>query len=229
MSSSTDDLVQSIAYDLPSGSIAMVIRDQANRCSNSGSKRLMDIVLSTSALIILSPVLAFIALGIFVQDRGPVFFRQERAGMNGETFRIWKFRTMTVQPPTSSFQQTMGKDDPRVTTLGRWLRVSSLDELPQLFNILKGEMSLVGPRPHPVELDKIYAPQIDKYVLRRSVRPGLTGAAQITGARGAIAGTTEMKTRLELDLAYITNWSFLGDFVILFQTLNLRKMMANAH
>ena len=229
MSLSTDELIHSIAYELPHDDVSLAFQDQVNRCNGSGYKRFLDIVLCVLALIVLAPVLVLISLGILIQDRGPVFFRQNRTGLDGKIFRIWKFRTMKVQPATASFQQINGKNDPRVTSFGRWLRALSLDELPQLLNILKGDMSLVGPRPHPIDLDEIYAPLNDCYVLRQRVRPGLTGLAQIMGARGAINSLPDMETRLEYDLSYIRGWSFLRDIVIIFKTLNLRKIMTNAH
>lgn len=192
---------------------------QAARCTGSRAKRMIDILGSLTGLIILSPALVLLALAIRFQDGGPVFFRQERTGLDGNIFRIWKFRTMRYQIIKTPFEQTRGTDDPRVTRLGRWLRTWSMDELPQLLNVLTGDMSLVGPRPHPVELDASLAPHFPSYALRYSVRPGLTGVAQVNDARGPITKFSEMQRRLEFDLHYIRNWSIASDITILFRTL----------
>jgi len=191
----------------------------AERCVNSRAKRLFDIVGSGVGLILLLPFFALIAVLVYSQDRGPVFFRQQRTGLHGQVFSIWKFRTMRLEAAGSRFRQTSGRSDPRITPIGRFLRATSLDELPQLINILRGQMSLVGPRPHPVALDKSLAPQFKNYRMRQSVRPGLTGLAQIAGARGPVNCRDDMERRLRHDLAYIQKWSVFGDVKVVVATI----------
>ena len=194
--------------------------ERAARCVASPFKRLIDFFGSATGLIILAPGLILLGLAIRFQDGGPIFFRQKRTGLHGKSFRIWKFRTMRHQTAQQPFEQTKGNYDPRVTSLGRWLRAWSLDELPQLINVLTGDMSLVGPRPHPVELDAVLAPQFSCFALRYSVRPGITGVAQTNGARGPIADLSDMQRRLDFDLRYIRNWSVGGDILIALATLS---------
>ena len=193
-------------------------RERAAVCASSRLKRALDIVLASAGLVAISPLLTLIAIVVFLQDRGPVFFRQRRSGLNGKVFWIWKFRTMR-QEIGYPFRQTTGKSDPRITPVGRWLRRASLDELPQLFNVMSGDMSLVGPRPHPVELDDRLEPRHPDYKLRWLVRPGITGTAQINGCRGPINTDTELQRRLEHDLGYIRGWSLLSDITILALTV----------
>lgn len=193
--------------------------ERAARCVASPFKRLIDIIGSAAGLIILVPGLILIGLAIRFQDGGPIFFRQERTGIHGKSFRIWKFRTMQHQTAQQPFEQTKGNYDPRVTSLGRWLRAWSLDELPQLINVFTGDMSLVGPRPHPVELDAVLAPRFSSFALRYTVRPGITGIAQIKGARGPITDLSDMQRRLDFDLRYIRSWSVGGDVLIALATL----------
>jgi len=151
-------------------------------------------------------------------SKGPVLFRQSRHGVGGESIKILKYRTMTVhQEPRGQFTQATS-NDARVTFVGRFLRKTSLDELPQLFNVLKGEMSLVGPRPHPIELNDLFISRIPKYMLRHKVKPGITGWAQINGFRGITDTEEKMALRIEHDLWYIQNWSLWLDLKILLQT-----------
>jgi undecaprenyl-phosphate galactose phosphotransferase/putative colanic acid biosynthesis UDP-glucose lipid carrier transferase len=181
------------------------------------AKRAVDLGLATCALIILSPVMLMTAAAIKIFDHGPVIFRQRRNGFNGESFFILKFRTMTVQEDGAKITQTC-KFDRRVTRLGRVLRRCSIDELPQLFNVLKGEMSLVGPRPHALAHNTRYNDQIRKYAFRHHVKPGITGWAQVNGFRGETPRLEDMIQRVELDLWYIKNWSLWLDVRILLQT-----------
>src|SRR5262245_57227540 len=179
------------------------------------SKRLVDITVGGLALLIFAPVMVLIALAVKLSSRGPVFYRQERMGLDGRRFQMLKFRTMVVDAEKLSGPIWATDDDPRVTPVGRWLRQTSLDELPQLINVLFGEMSLVGPRPERPPLIDEFRKSIPKYMLRHKVKAGMTGWAQIHGWRG----NTSLATRIEYDLDYIENWSLGRDIKILFLTL----------
>lgn len=182
-------------------------------------KLLEDTVLSSIILLLIAPVLGVIALAVKLDSPGPVFFRQPRNGWNGRTFRIWKFRSMYVHPVEHGVVQQAQKNDPRVTRVGRFLRRTSLDELPQLFNVLRGEMSLVGPRPHAVQHDAEYSQRISDYFARLNIKPGITGLAQVRGYRGETREIHEMIQRVESDIEYINNWSIWLDLIILFRTI----------
>ncbi|MBO6757217.1 MAG: sugar transferase [Roseibium sp.] len=214
---------------LAEGPISPGLKACASICARSRLKRFIDIAGSSFGLAVLTPGLSLIALAIFLQDGGPVFYRQTRTGLDQKPFQVWKFRTMLHQKAKVPFEQTKGPDDPRVTRLGRLLRALSLDELPQLFNVLVGEMSLVGPRPHPIELDALLAPQFPAYTLRYCVKPGLTGQAQINGARGPIITLADMQKRLQFDLQYIRDWSIRGDITIILKTLRALNAGKNAY
>jgi len=178
-------------------------------------KRVMDIVVSSLMLILLSPLLLFLAAAVKLGSRGPVFYRQERMGFDGMRFTILKFRSMYVDAEGKTGAIWAQKDDPRTTRVGAFMRRWNLDELPQFYNVLKGEMSLVGPRPErPVFIDK-FRKDIPRYMLRHKVKTGITGWAQINGYRGR----TSLKKRIEYDLYYIENWSLWFDVKILFLTL----------
>jgi Undecaprenyl-phosphate glucose phosphotransferase len=181
------------------------------------AKRAIDITLASFGLIALSPLMLLVALAIKLDSRGPVLFRQHRNGFNGQRFSIFKFRTMHVSENGASIKQAQ-RNDPRLTRLGRFLRIASIDELPQLFNVLSGEMSLVGPRPHAVAHDDAYATTVANYAFRHHVRPGITGLAQVRGLRGETREVESMQKRIDLDLWYINNWSIWLDMRILFQT-----------
>jgi undecaprenyl-phosphate galactose phosphotransferase/putative colanic acid biosynthesis UDP-glucose lipid carrier transferase len=193
-----------------------------------GAKRAIDIVIAASALIFLAPVLFVIAAAIKLDSSGPVFFRQRRNGYRGREFRILKFRTMSVLEDGDSVTQAR-RDDQRVTRIGRWLRKSSFDELPQLLNILRGEMSLVGPRPHAVAHDELYAKLIENYELRQHVKPGVTGWAQVNGLRGETPTVDLMFRRIEFDLWYAANSSVMLDLHILVRTLFAVLRQNNAY
>ena len=180
-------------------------------------KRLFDLALASVGLIALSPLLLVTILAIKFDSPGPVIFRQRRRGFNGQQFSIYKFRTMTVLEDGPHIRQAR-KDDDRVTRLGRILRMSSIDELPQLFNVLRGEMSMVGPRPHAIAHDSEYSASIENYAFRHHVKPGITGWAQTHGFRGETPDLISMKQRIQLDLWYINNWSFWLDFRIVCRT-----------
>ena len=168
-------------------------------------------------LLCLSPMLAMTAAAIKLSSAGPAIFRQRRRGFNGRPFVIYKFRTMNVLEDGEVIRQATKQDD-RVTPIGRVLRQSSIDELPQLFNVLKGDMSLVGPRPHAMAHDDEYGAAIANYAYRQHVKPGLTGLAQVNGCRGETVHLDQMKKRIDYDLWYVDNWSLLLDLQILART-----------
>jgi putative colanic acid biosynthesis UDP-glucose lipid carrier transferase len=181
-------------------------------------KTLEDLCLSLVLLVLLAPVLAAIAVAIRLDSPGPAFFRQARLGWGGKRFMIWKFRSMYVHDDHGVVVQA-GKGDPRVTRVGAFLRRTSLDELPQIFNVIRGEMSLVGPRPHAVQHDLQYAQQIAHYFARHNIKPGITGLAQVRGYRGETRDLGTMMLRVESDIEYINNWSLWLDLSILLRTL----------
>jgi Undecaprenyl-phosphate glucose phosphotransferase len=180
-------------------------------------KRTMDICIAALALIFFSPVMALTAIAIKLDGPGPVIFRQTRKGFNGGKFVMFKFRTMMVQENGPIVAQA-AREDPRVTSIGRLLRSSSIDELPQLLNVLMGDMSLIGPRPHALAHDKYFENIVGDYAFRHHVKPGITGWAQCNGARGATPSTELISERVKLDLWYINNWSVLLDIQILIKT-----------
>ncbi len=192
------------------------------------SKRTFDIVCASLALLLLSPLLLTLAILIKMDSPGPVFFRQRRRGYNLEEFAIWKFRTMSTLEDGDTVLQATANDQ-RVTPVGRLLRKYSLDELPQLLNVLKGEMALVGPRPHAVAHDRFYEQRIALYPRRLNVKPGITGWAQVNGFRGATETDDAMRLRVDHDLFYIDNWSVAFDIYIVLLTLVSRKTMRNAY
>jgi Undecaprenyl-phosphate glucose phosphotransferase len=180
-------------------------------------KRVIDVIAAGALVLALSPLLLLVGLLIKLESQGPVIFRQRRKGFNGREFTIFKFRTMNVLEDGNLIEQAR-RDDPRVTRIGRILRAASIDELPQLINVLFGNMSLVGPRPHAMAHDDDYAKLIAKYAFRQHVKPGLTGWAQVNGYRGETARLELMERRVECDLWYIKNWSFWLDVKILVLT-----------
>lgn len=180
-------------------------------------KRAFDVALASAALALLAPLLLIVAAAIKLTSRGPVIFRQDRRGFNGQKFRIYKFRTMTVMENGNAIAQAQ-RNDKRITPLGSLLRSSSIDELPQLFNVLRGEMSLVGPRPHAIAHDEEYSNLIGHYPYRQHVKPGITGWAQVNGCRGETDRIELMERRVDLDLWYVSNWSIWLDLVILART-----------
>ena len=178
-------------------------------------KRSLDLAVGGAALIVVSPLMALIALGVKLTSPGPVFYCQERMGLDGKRFQMLKFRTMIEEAEKHTGPTWEMEKDPRITALGRWLRRLSLDELPQLFNVLRGEMSLVGPRPERPPLIDAFRRSIPKYMLRHKVKAGMTGWAQINGWRG----NTSLEVRIQHDLDYIENWSLWRDIKILARTL----------
>lgn len=182
------------------------------------AKRLMDLVISASVLLLTGPLLLAIAAAIKLTSKGPVLFRQRRYGLDGREIVIYKFRTMTVTEDAGWLDQA-SRDDSRVTPLGRFLRRCSLDEMPQLLNVLQGRMSLVGPRPHAVGHNEEYRRLIKGYMVRHTVPPGITGLAQIKGFRGATPRLQDMQGRVHYDLEYLRKWSLWLDLKILFLTV----------
>ncbi|HEY0823879.1 MAG TPA: undecaprenyl-phosphate glucose phosphotransferase, partial [Ramlibacter sp.] len=180
-------------------------------------KTLEDFVLSVFLLVLLAPVMLAIAAAIRLDSPGPVFFRQARLGWGGKEFHIWKFRSMYVHDAHGQVVQAR-RNDPRVTRVGAFLRRTSLDELPQIFNVIRGEMSLVGPRPHAVQHDLEYARHIIHYFARHNIKPGITGLAQVRGLRGETREIGQMLLRVESDIEYINNWSVWLDLAILART-----------
>ncbi|CAA1280486.1 UDP-phosphate glucose phosphotransferase [Klebsiella pneumoniae] len=181
-------------------------------------KRLEDIFLSLLIIILISPILLVIAVAVKVSSPGPVIFKQKRYGMDGKAIKVWKFRSMTVMENDTLVKQAT-KNDVRVTKVGSFLRKTSLDELPQFFNVLSGKMSIVGPRPHAVAHNEQYRNIIEGYMLRHKVKPGITGWAQINGWRGETDTIDKMEKRIEYDLEYIREWSIWLDLKIILLTV----------
>lgn len=179
-------------------------------------KAIMDRSLSLAGIILLSPLLILIAILVKFSSPGPVLFKQRRHGWNGEVIDVLKFRSMKMHDDSNVEQAT--RIDPRVTPIGRFIRKTSIDELPQLFNVLRGDMSLVGPRPHATKHNDYYSQKINAYMARHRVKPGITGLAQISGARGETDTLEKMEKRVRLDLEYINNWSIWLDIKILIKT-----------
>jgi putative colanic acid biosysnthesis UDP-glucose lipid carrier transferase len=180
-------------------------------------KRLVDIVCSVSAIIALLPIFLIVALAIKLDSPGPALFMQTRHGFNGKRFKIVKFRTMMVLEDGETIPQAV-RGDSRITRIGQWLRMTSIDEIPQFFNVLKGDMSIVGPRPHAAAHDNYYADLISRYAFRHHVKPGITGWAQVHGCRGETPTVNSMKERVDRDIWYIDNWSLLLDIYIILCT-----------
>lgn len=180
-------------------------------------KRLIDMILSAAALVMLLPLFLLTVFAIKLDSPGPVIFRQRRCGFNGRQFNIYKFRTMSVIEDGDAVQHAK-RDDARVTNIGYWLRRTSIDELPQLFNVLRGDMSLVGPRPHALAHDSQFDKLVNKYMFRHHVIPGITGWAQIHGQRGSMTTIDEIERRVQMDLWYIEHWSLVLDLNIMAHT-----------
>ena len=181
-------------------------------------KRGMDVCMAALLLLLALPVFALVALAIKATSVGPVLFRQRRAGLRGAPFTVLKFRSMSHSPCRSEALIQATSNDPRVTAVGRFLRRTSVDELPQLINVLRGEMSMIGPRPHAVFHDQYYAARIPLYSRRLLVRPGLSGLAQVSGARGETPQLADMERRVSLDCEYMKTASMLGDVRLLMMT-----------
>lgn len=182
-------------------------------------KAIEDKLLSILILIAIFPILLIVALAVKLDSPGPIFFRQNRAGWSGKSFKIWKFRSMYVHQEEAGKIKQAEKNDSRITRVGAFIRRTSLDELPQIFNVLSGDMSLVGPRPHAVQHDKEYSERIFDYFARHHIKPGITGLAQVRGLRGETKDIEQMILRIESDIEYINNWSVGLDISIIFRTV----------
>lgn len=185
----------------------------------------MDLVGAFFGLILISPVLLLVAIMVKATSKGPVIFKQERVGLHNKPFMMYKFRTMCIQQPGDEKKGWTVKGDPRITRVGAFLRRTSLDELPQLFNVLIGDMSLVGPRPERPQFVEKFREEIPRYMIKHQVRPGMTGWAQINGYRG----DTSIRKRIEYDIYYIENWSMALDLKILFLTVFKGFINENAY
>ena len=185
------------------------------------TKTVFDKVVATLALIALAPIMLLVALAVRLESKGPILFRQKRYGFNNELIEVLKFRSMYTDRCDAAAAKLVTRDDPRVTRVGRFIRKTSLDELPQLFNVLSGRLSLVGPRPHAVQAaaaGRLYPDVVDGYFSRHKVKPGITGWAQINGWRGETDTQEKIQKRVEFDLHYIENWSLWFDVQILART-----------
>jgi len=204
------------------GAVPMLdIFDKPIRDWDSVAKRIFDVIFSLVAITLLWPVMLGAAIAVKISSKGPILFMQKRHGFNNEVIKVLKFRSMYTEMSDPTARQAVTKGDPRVTRVGRFLRKSSIDELPQLFNVLRGDLSLVGPRPHAVQAqshDRKYVDVVEGYFARHRVKPGVTGWAQINGWRGEIDNDDKIKFRTAYDLYYIENWSLLFDLKILFLT-----------
>ncbi len=207
-------------FDHVNGVPVVSIRDTPYFGVRGMLKRLSDIVLASVILVLISIPMAIIAVGIKLTSRGPVLFMQRRYGLDGEEIRVYKFRSMTVAEDGDQVVQAK-KNDQRVTPFGKFLRKTSLDELPQFINVLQGCMSVVGPRPHAVAHNEMYRKVIKGYMIRHKVKPGVTGWAQVNGLRGETETLDKMAARVEYDLEYIRNWSLMLDLWIILKTVRV--------
>ncbi|MBN1349539.1 undecaprenyl-phosphate glucose phosphotransferase [candidate division KSB1 bacterium] len=211
--------------DLPTINVREVPLDDI---VNAGLKRIFDVAFSLMVLILLAPVYLVIVAMVYFEDRGPVFYTPIRIGKNGIRFRLFKFRTMSQNDDSENGSRSTVLNDPRVTRIGRVLRKYSLDELPQFLNVLKGDMSIVGPRPHRVWLNEDMQHDIAGYMTRHYLLPGITGWAQVNGWRGPTDSQTKKVERTRHDLWYMENWSLLLDIKIIMQTVFSKKVHENA-
>lgn len=211
--------------DLDGLAVVNIRRVPLTNTANMLMKRLVDIIGASIAIIVFSPVMLVAAIGVKATSKGPLIFKQERVGLHNRPFKMYKFRSMEVQSDAEEKKGWTTKNDPRVTKIGRILRKTSIDELPQFFNVLKGDMSLVGPRPERPRFVEQFKEEIPRYMIKHQVRPGITGWAQVNGYRG----DTSIKKRIEYDLYYIENWTMAFDFKILFLTFFKGFINKNAY
>ncbi|WP_308296424.1 undecaprenyl-phosphate glucose phosphotransferase [Rhizobacter sp. J219] len=196
--------------------------------TNELVKRVSDVVLASIILVLISPLLLAIAIGVKMSSPGPVIFKQRRTGLDGEDITVYKFRSMTTQDNGSVVKQAT-KGDARITPFGAFIRKTSLDELPQFFNVLQGRMSIVGPRPHAIAHNEEYRRIVKAYMVRHKVKPGITGWAQVNGQRGETDTVDKMQARVEYDLEYLRNWSLALDLQIIVRTIRLVFFDRNAY
>lgn len=213
------DLIQGRS-DSVCGVNVISVCDTPFRGGDGALKRISDVVLATLILFLIAPILLAIAVLVKLDSPGPVIFRQRRYGLDGEQIVVYKFRSMAVTEDGGTIQQAT-RNDLRITRLGAFLRKTSLDELPQFFNVLQGRMSIVGPRPHAVAHNEMYRTLIKGYMVRHKVRPGITGWAQVNGQRGETDTLEKMQARIDCDLDYLRNWSLQLDLFIIFKTVRL--------
>lgn len=221
------DLIQA-RFDEIDGMPVVAVCETPYSGVNALLKRWFDIVVTVAGLFVVWPILLFAAIGVKLSSPGPIIFKQRRYGFDGREIPVYKFRSMRVQDDGPVVKQAT-KDDPRITPFGRFLRKSSIDELPQLFNVLAGSMSLVGPRPHAVAHNEQYRKLIKGYMLRHKVQPGITGWAQVSGYRGETETLEKMKARVEHDLYYLRNWSLSLDLWIIVKTFLVLFRDKNAY
>jgi putative colanic acid biosynthesis UDP-glucose lipid carrier transferase len=221
------DLIQARIDDI-NGVPVMAVCETPIVGVNALFKRAGDIVMAATGLVLLAPLMALIAVGVKRSSPGPIFFRQRRYGLDGRPITVLKFRTMTVIENGEHVTQAT-RNDPRVTRLGAFLRRTSLDELPQLINVLQGTMSMVGPRPHAVAHNEQYRRLIKGYMVRHKVKPGITGWAQVNGCRGETDSVDKMQKRIEYDLEYLRRWSLGFDLLIVFKTALIVLRRTNAY
>ena len=210
------DLVQPHCLEIH-GIPALALCDTPFRGMPGLRKRAMDLIFGTLMLALTAPLMIGIAIAVKLSSPGPVLFRQRRYGLNGDEIYIYKFRSMRVCEDNDEVVQAT-RDDQRVTRVGRFLRRTSMDELPQIFNVLQGKMSIVGPRPHAVAHNEQYRRLISGYMIRHKVRPGITGWAQVNGLRGETDTVEKMRARIEYDIEYLSNWSLWLDIKIMLRT-----------
>ena len=216
------------SYELNHQPIFKLRQTPLDNFTNYFIKKIFDFIFAATVLLILSPVLVAIALLILLDGKGPVFYKPIRKGEGGKTFKCYKFRTMSIcDDPLHGTKSTV-KDDPRITKIGRFLRKWDIDELPQFINVLKGEMSVIGPRPHRVNLHNDFRKIVDDYMVRHYVKPGISGWAQVNGWRGPTKSQRQKRERIKHDLWYIENWNFWLDIKIIYLTVFGKKTRQNA-
>ncbi|MBL0730705.1 undecaprenyl-phosphate glucose phosphotransferase [Piscinibacter sp. HJYY11] len=221
------DLIQGQLQDLEGIPVVSLLESPITG-TNHLVKRATDIVLSSIILVLISPVLLAVAIGVKMSSPGPIIFKQRRTGLDGKEILVFKFRSMRTQDNGPVVQQAT-RNDPRITPFGAFIRKTSLDELPQLFNVLLGTMSLVGPRPHAVAHNEEYRKIVQAYMLRHKVRPGITGWAQVNGFRGETDTVDKMAARVRYDLEYLRNWSLALDLKIIARTVRVLFFDRNAY
>lgn len=221
------DMIQARSFDIE-GIPMVTLCESPFTGTKALVKRISDIILSLIILLLTSPLLLLIAIGVRCSSPGPIIFQQRRYGLDGEEITIYKFRSMTVSDNTNNVAQAT-RNDVRVTPFGAFLRKRSLDELPQFINVLQGRMSIVGPRPHAVAHNELYRKQIKGYMIRHKVKPGITGWAQVNGYRGETETVNKMQARIEYDLNYLRYWSLGMDFLIILRTIGVVVKDENAY
>ena len=213
------DLVQP-RFDLVDGIPVIAVCESPFYGVRGIAKRISDVAISCAAIALLAPVFALVALGVKLSSPGPAIYRQKRYGLDGKEIVVFKFRSLSVVEDGATSYTQVARNDSRVTPFGAFIRKTSLDEIPQLFNVLFGDMSIVGPRPHAVAVNENYRRQIPGYMVRHKVKPGITGWAQVNGYRGG-DDLHSMRKRTEYDLEYLRSWSLAMDLLIIWKTLKM--------